>query len=73
MIVRHQTLPGLVQALIRFDPASSRIRCRLGGIDPELTDEERQSVRDAALGACRRLARDHAVRDPQIELVEVMP
>lgn len=68
MIVRHLTLPGEVRALLRLDPLAGRIQCRLLDADLEATDAQRQAVRDAALGACRHLAREHGVRSPAIEV-----
>lgn len=68
MIVRHVTLPGDVRALLRLDPLAGRIQCLLLDADPEATDAQRQAVRDAALGACRHLARAHGVSCPAIDV-----
>lgn len=68
MIVRHLTLPGEVRALLRLDPLAGRIQCRLLDADLEATDAQRQAVRDAALGACRHLAREHGVYPVEVEV-----
>lgn len=54
-----------------WDRTREHILARDGGlcdVDLELTDAQRQAVRDAALGACRHLAREHGVRCPAIEV-----
>lgn len=68
MIVRHVTLPGEVRAIFRCDPLSKRVRCRLLDDDPDATAAQRQAVRDAALGAARRLAREHGVQPVEVEV-----
>lgn len=68
MIVRHLWLPGEVRAIFRCDPLARRVRYQLLDEDPEATATQRQAVRNAALGAARRLAREHGVHPVEVEV-----
>lgn len=72
MILRHITLPLLIRCVLRVDPGSRRVHCKVGPLLPELSDAELAAVRDAAIGEARRLGRDAGVRGALVDL-EVLP